>query len=563
MKLSYNLTEKWQNRIEQLIEALELPTAKEYTKIGKDAREDAITGLIFKNVLDPIWEKIKSQETFQHRSKDRAYFNFSVEENVSGVEAIIRSDVFEPLAVLLQLTSALYDFPPEQREELNYLVNEEFETLVRQYKDDVPHWRSRYLTTGILDLGTPGGSSNSFFDIKTGIVTFKGRNFKVAKFFDKCFKDGMIPERYKGNVARTLQDYNRMKSNIGGITAKEYLIVISRHPVDVAGMSTDRGWRSCMMVGTKADPKNRAYSEHVECDVKEGTLIAYLIDKKDLNINAPVGRVLLKPLYNATRDKVYYTVERKTYGTVPDDFLQKIKEIMEDVQPYSGLKADIYALPDTLYREDPDDDYLVAKSAHITVTPSILRDILAGRISDLFHYDFPSDLDLTGLDFRKAKISGQDLSDLNLQGVNFKGANLQGVKFKGTGLQGARFQGADLEDAYFRGRKNKGAELRGIDFQGANLTYTYMSQAELQGADFRGATLHGTRLGEANLQGAKFQGADLTGARFYETKLQGAKFQGADLTGIDYLETCTGLDTIEYDEATIWPAGFDIHKYQK
>ena len=224
----------------------------------------------------------------------------------------------------------------------------------------------------------------------------------------------------------------------------------------------------------------------------------------------------------------------------------------------------------------------------ITVTPSILRDIQAGRISDLFLYDFPSDLDLTGLDFRKAKIRGNDLSGLNLQGVNFEGVNLKEVVFIGTELRGAKFQGANLEDARFKGQKNRGAELQGINFQGATLTYTRMSEAKLQGADFRGAVLYATRLADAQLQGAKLQGAtlhgtglqdaqlqgaklqratllqaNLQGANLTGAKLQGARLQATNLNGVTGLETCKGLDSVEYDENTIWPAGFDIKKYQK
>ena len=50
------------------------------------------------------------------------------------------------------------------------------------------------------------------------------------------------------------------------------LIVISRHPYDVAGMSTDRGWKSCMNL---VDGINRHY---VLRDVKQGSLVAYLIN---------------------------------------------------------------------------------------------------------------------------------------------------------------------------------------------------------------------------------------------------------------------------------------------
>lgn len=77
-------------------------------------------------------------------------------------------------------------------------------------------------------------------------------------------------------------------------------IVISRHPYDIAGMSTDRGWKSCMEIGTGAQ-----YS-FIKNDIKYGTLVAYLISKNDRNINRPLSRILIKPYIRAQNDKVAY-----------------------------------------------------------------------------------------------------------------------------------------------------------------------------------------------------------------------------------------------------------------
>lgn len=68
-------------------------------------------------------------------------------------------------------------------------------------------------------------------------------------------------------------------------------ICISRHPYDIASMSTDRGWHSCMEL---RDGVNKRY---VEKEVKVGTIIAYLVDNKDSNIKNPTARVLMKPFY--------------------------------------------------------------------------------------------------------------------------------------------------------------------------------------------------------------------------------------------------------------------------
>lgn len=66
------------------------------------------------------------------------------------------------------------------------------------------------------------------------------------------------------------------------------LCVISRHPYDVAGMSTGRGWTSCMnLIGGS----NKHF---VPAEVKEGSLIAYLVGKDDKNIQKPSARILMR-----------------------------------------------------------------------------------------------------------------------------------------------------------------------------------------------------------------------------------------------------------------------------
>ena len=74
------------------------------------------------------------------------------------------------------------------------------------------------------------------------------------------------------------------------------LCVISRHPYDVAGMSTGRGWTSCMnLIGGS----NKHY---VPAEVKEGSIIAYMVAKDDKNIQKPSARILMR-VYQAADGK--------------------------------------------------------------------------------------------------------------------------------------------------------------------------------------------------------------------------------------------------------------------
>lgn len=85
-----------------------------------------------------------------------------------------------------------------------------------------------------------------------------------------------------------LKQFNRDEQRSASRVSKsDLMVVISRHPYDIAGMSTGRGWRSCTNL---EDGVNKHY---VIKDVKHGTLIAYLVKADDKNIEKPLARVRL------------------------------------------------------------------------------------------------------------------------------------------------------------------------------------------------------------------------------------------------------------------------------
>jgi hypothetical protein len=120
-------------------------------------------------------------------------------------------------------------------------------------------------------------------------------------------------------------------------------VVISRHPYDIAGMSFDRGWNSCMNV------KGGTYKEHLKADIKYGTLVAYYVKDTDKNINNPIARILIKPYINV-RDVVLLLPEsQKTYGTAPASFFDTVSKFCLDVN--AGLPKGEYKLAMGLYAD--------------------------------------------------------------------------------------------------------------------------------------------------------------------------------------------------------------------
>jgi hypothetical protein len=124
-------------------------------------------------------------------------------------------------------------------------------------------------------------------------------------------------------------------------------LVFSKHPYDIAGMSTNRGWTSCMNL---SDGENK---EYVTTDIKHGTFIVYMIRAEDTNIEKPIARVLVKPMVNTKNasDIIYYP--DIVYGTVGNSprFNEVVKKILGSVQKINIGK---YELDSSLYDDSID-----------------------------------------------------------------------------------------------------------------------------------------------------------------------------------------------------------------
>ena len=144
--------------------------------------------------------------------------------------------------------------------------------------------------------------------------------YNIGEYHFLTKKDRVI------RVGKVLADLNRKFQNqidimemMKKLSQKEsssknnkYVIVISRHPYDIAGMSTGRGWRSCMNL------VNGQYNQYVVYSIKGNVLIAYLCKEEDttdivdskgihhkndkINIQHPLGRVLIKPYFKKNDD---------------------------------------------------------------------------------------------------------------------------------------------------------------------------------------------------------------------------------------------------------------------
>ena len=168
---------------------------------------------------------------------------------------------------------------------------------------------------------------------------------KIGKLLQKFEEDGEIEVTHRVDGKKTTKTVtgkpllHEFKNDPIRSSNGDFVIVISRHPYDIAGASTDRSWTSCMDLGLprinypKTKQNEGINRKYISKDIEEGTLVAYVVTKDEMYIGPngepkvklqkPLSRILIKP-HNSDVGKVYTVGTR--YGAQYPEFYQKIKE---------------------------------------------------------------------------------------------------------------------------------------------------------------------------------------------------------------------------------------------
>lgn len=146
-------------------------------------------------------------------------------------------------------------------------------------------------------------------DYNKGICRDKdGRDIKIGKLLQRLGREDLL-KVYSDSKQNTLKNVDDLQ------------VVICRHPYDVIGMSTDRGWSTCI------DLKDKRYGgEHLnslKSMILNGCLVAYLIRKSDRNINKPISRIVIKKGYSGLNPDFH------VYGTNIPEFREFLVEWTE------------------------------------------------------------------------------------------------------------------------------------------------------------------------------------------------------------------------------------------
>jgi HEAT repeat protein len=168
-------------------------------------------------------------------------------------------------------------------------------------------------------------------DYRGGYATDKyGRSTSIGKILNKTKAPQDITSAF-------LNDPKRAASSVA-----QPKIIISRHPHDVAGMSTDRGWRSCMTMGGGC---NEHYLRH---DIQNGTHVAYLVRPEDNDIKKPMARIALKPFHSGSEEESNY-LSAMIHGDKP---------LPQSSEPHTILRPEsqVYGIGKSRNNNDPYDN---------------------------------------------------------------------------------------------------------------------------------------------------------------------------------------------------------------
>jgi hypothetical protein len=294
-------------------------------------------------------------------------------------------------------------------------------------------------------------------DYVQGLVNKKGddRIIKLGKVLTMLGKDD-------GRGLNFLQKYNNEKSV--QVTGSDYILVISKHPYDIGGMATDRSWTSCM------DLRGGEYSKFVEVDIEEGTMVSYLLDKNDVNINKPIARISIKPYINiGDENDVLYGIESESvkYGRQHEGYVKTLVKILDIAQKE---KTGIFDRSDNLYTDSDKKTISKINQSQLEllakkIKSSVLRfedgltfDVIVSKYPWLLFADFEDAV--IGYDISRIKISWRGGTWKRGRWVNGTWEN--GVWKNGTWVEGYWLNGTWENGTWLTGDWVNGTWQNGI-----------------------------------------------------------------------------------------------------
>jgi hypothetical protein len=315
--------------------------------------------------------------------------------------------------------------PSQFRKYVKDFNRERYTDIFKKLGDEFEHDKNYYRIYIPLGKEEKSGPVSNVEKEVTDFLTQNG--YQVLDYIKGIVKFGDAKNTTSiGKVLTRLKADDLMKKFVSDEARKaltsdidNLMVVISRHPYDIAGSDTDRNWTNCMTIGhassnrvetlhnqlntlnnklsslQKEDPnyvnilkkiKNlkseledrKEEGENVKYlihEVKEGSLISYLINKNDKNINNPLAVLNIKPYINEKNPDDFVLVSSKNmYGNGRPEFKSTVNSILEKI---NGNVTGFYCINPKTYKDLDSERIYVPTKEEKEATYKFLYDLMS------------------------------------------------------------------------------------------------------------------------------------------------------------------------------------------
>jgi hypothetical protein len=207
-------------------------------------------------------------------------------------------------------------------------------------------------------------------DYRGGYCAVGNRTYRIGKFLNSLKSQYLqrLQQQFQNgeiyNLEREIQDNNSYFDDILNTfinssyrsqkQSEGFSIVISQDPHDVAQMSTDRSWTSCMQLG------EGSHYEDIFCEVSTGGLVAYLINNDDEEIQDPLARIHIRRFENK-EGQSFAVPEGSVYGNEVKGFQESVSQWI--TQQQGSASPGIYSRKGGEYSDTFGDEMLISPTS--------------------------------------------------------------------------------------------------------------------------------------------------------------------------------------------------------
>lgn len=325
--------------------------------------------------------------------------------------------------------------PSQFRKYVSEFNKDRYKDIFTKYKEKYDGDRNAYR----IYLPLKSGEN----EVKNKIENFLNNNdYEIIDYIKGiCKYKSAKNQSTIGKVLTKLNANDLLKSFVEDPRRKagnDLLVCISRHPYDIAGSDTDRDWTNCMTLSSsitspRLSKKNKELAElkkeleelkdsgdndkvdklkkeikeikediedrkekgenvkYLIHDVKEGSLISYLIKKDDKNIQDPIAVLNIKPFFNV-KDKTDFVLmsDNRMYGNGTKEFKLTVDNWLEKV---NKNKHGNFKLSCKLYNDGRSEVKILSDEAYKKNKTSLIRRIKRSKsLGEINQSKYYSDL---------------------------------------------------------------------------------------------------------------------------------------------------------------------------